>query len=222
MKSFTFVKAPPLPEPLSVEDTPSGRFYFNKYVRYPSITTVLGAFGKEHLQAWRERVGDDEANKISRRASTRGDKLHGLLEAYIKGEQNFLQGVMPDTVQSVRDMQRVLDAHVDNIHYVECQLRSNQLGVAGRTDVIGEYDQVLSVIDYKTSIYDKKEEWIEHYFEQAAFYALSYLEMVGIPINQIVIIVQPDHGCGAQVLIRNPADYINSMFEKIWKYKNVP
>ena len=55
--------------------TPSGN-------RYPSVTTVLADYGKEAILEWRKRVGDEKANEISRKATTRGTSVHKALELY--------------------------------------------------------------------------------------------------------------------------------------------
>ena len=122
---------------------------------------------------WRNRVGHEEADKVSTRASLRGTKFHNMMEGYLRGEERFLDGVMPDMKQSFNDMKETLDL-VDNIHYIESPLFSEKLGVAGRTDVIAEFGKTLSIIDFKTSAKQKKEQWIENYFEQGTAYALMY------------------------------------------------
>ena len=63
-------------------DTPSGS--------YPSITSVLDIRNKEGILAWRKRVGNEEANRISKRATTRGTHFHSLLEKYFLNEINLL------------------------------------------------------------------------------------------------------------------------------------
>ena len=52
---------------------------------------------------------------------------------------------------------------------VELPLYSSTIGVAGRCDLIAEWDGVLSVIDFKSSTSPKKREWVTPYFLQALF-----------------------------------------------------
>jgi genome maintenance exonuclease 1 len=125
---------------------------------------------------------------------------------------------MPDMKQSFRDMQETLDL-IDNIHYIESPLYSEGLGVAGRTDVIAEFGKTLSIIDFKTSTKQKKEEWIDHYFEQGTAYSLMYEELVGAPINQVVIIISCDDSEYPQVFIRDKNQYVESLMDKINQYK---
>ena len=90
--------------------------------------------------------------------------------------------------------------------------------MAGSVDCIAEYEGVLSVIDFKTASKPKKEEYIENYFLQTTAYALMYEELIGTPINQIVILIAVD-GQEPQVFKKNPADYINRLVEVIDQYK---
>jgi len=53
---------------------------------YPSVTTVLSIIHEESIKAWRAKVGEDEANKISHRASSRGTAVHDIIERYLKNE----------------------------------------------------------------------------------------------------------------------------------------
>ena len=81
--------------------TPSGELY-------PSITTVLGELSKAAIQAWRERVGEEEANKISGKASRRGTSVHSVCESYIKNEEGFLDGETPNIVELFKRLNRSL------------------------------------------------------------------------------------------------------------------
>jgi genome maintenance exonuclease 1 len=124
---------------------------------------------------------------------------------------------MPDMKQAFKDIQSTLNK-IDNIHYIESPLYSEILGIAGRTDVIGEYEQVPSIIDFKTSLREKRESWIENYFEQGTAYSLMYEEMTGIQINQIVVIISVDGLDKPQVFVKDRIEYIDSLMTKIDAY----
>ena len=51
--------------------------------KYPSITTVLSEYSRQGIMEWRKRVGNEEANRVSGKASTRGTKLHKACESYL-------------------------------------------------------------------------------------------------------------------------------------------
>lgn len=219
MKKFKFVEGMPDLKQLPTDESTGERFYVTPSgKKLPSVTTVLGHFKKKAMIEWRNRVGHEEANRISTRASTRGTKFHNMMESYLRNEDGFLKEVMPDMKQAFFDMTKTLDL-IDNIRYIESPLYSEKLGVAGRTDCIAEYDGVLSIIDFKTSLKEKKEEWIENYFEQGTAYALMYEELVGEPINQIVILISVDGMEKPQIFIRDKIHYVQNLLEKIHLYK---
>ena len=187
-------------------------------VKLPSVTTVLGHFKKDKIIEWRNRVGAEQANRISTRASVRGTKFHSLMEKYLGNESNIFEGVMPDMKQAFNDMKSTIDK-IDNIHYIESPLYSEVIGLAGRTDVIAEFDEVPSIIDFKTSLREKKEEWIENYFEQGTAYSLMYEELTGTRIDQIVVIISVDGMDKPQIFKKNRIDYVDSLMTKVRAYQ---
>lgn len=219
MKTFKYLTNMPKLEPLPVQEIDGKRFYVSPNgIKLPSVTTVLGHFKKAQIIEWRNRVGVKEANAISGRASVRGTKFHSLLERYLSNEMNIFEGVMPDMKQAFNDIRSTID-NIDNIHYIESPLYSEILGLAGRTDVIAEFGGVPSIIDFKTSLKPKREEWIDNYFEQGTAYSLMYEEMTGIQIHQVVVIISVDNEDKPQVFVKNRIDYIDSLMTKIEAYK---
>ena len=88
---------------LKVETKSSGRKYITPDGEaYPSITTVLGVLSADSIAAWRARVGDEEANKISHKATTRGTAVHDLVEKYLDNEE--LPKVMPHVMASLANL----------------------------------------------------------------------------------------------------------------------
>lgn len=190
-------------------------------IRLPSVTTFLSHFKKDSIQAWRKRVGEEEANRISGKASRRGTKFHSLMESYLSNEDGFLtEEVMPDMKQAFYDMKPTLDK-IDNIHYIETMLYSETLGLAGQVDCIAEFDGVPSVIDFKTSNKLKKEEWITNYFEQCTCYSLMYEEMTGTQCKQIVVLISVDGEMQPQVFVKNRREYIPELANKIKEFRSI-
>jgi genome maintenance exonuclease 1 len=179
--SFPKLGCTTLPSGIRHYETPDGK-------RYPSVTTVLGSGDKTYLNEWRERVGAEEADKITRRAGVRGTRMHSLTERYLNNE--FVVPILYDKPMfesMVPYLQRI-----NNIRAQEVGLFSHHLRLAGTCDCIGEFDGRLSIIDFKTSLRPKKIEWITNYFMQAAGYAVMFEERTGIPINRTVIIIGVD------------------------------
>jgi PD-(D/E)XK nuclease superfamily len=173
---------------LQSQTFPDGKRYYTlpDGTRLPSVTTVLGAQKKDAIIAWRKRVGEDVANAISKKATGRGTNVHTLCERYLNNDP--LSDIMPDAKEMFLSLKPLLN-RINNIHYQEQALWSTQLGMAGRVDCIGEFDGELSVIDFKTSKKIKTEASIEDYFWQTTAYALMYEELIGQPINNLVIIM---------------------------------
>ena len=169
---------------------PDGKRYYvtPEGKKLPSVTTVVGAQKKQAIMEWRRRVGEEVANKISKQATTRGTNMHSLCEYYLNNEPKPPGVVMPDAKEMFISIKPFLNK-INNIHYQEVGLWSSQLGLAGRVDCIGEYEGKLSVIDFKTSKKAKDRESILDYFWQCTAYALMYEELIGQPIDELVIIM---------------------------------
>ena len=204
---------------LTAETGPNGRKYFAPNgVSYPSITTVLSILSEEHIQKWRARVGEEEANKISYRASTRGTAVHLIIEKYLDNVENFEEEFMPNVIQNFKDVQPVLDERIGKIYMQEAPLYSDHLGIAGRVDCIAEFDGVLSIIDFKTSRKKKKKDWITNYFIQESGYAIMFEERTGIPIVNLVTIIAVDDD-EPQVFIEHRDNWAPKLLETINEYK---
>ena len=168
-------------------NTFEGRHYITpKGDEYPSVTTVLGKRPKPELDEWRERLGDETADRYTRQSVIAGNVLHGACEAWLKGEE------IPPMQQGNKwiwnAMRRGL-SKISVVRGIELPLWSDWLKLAGRTDCIGIYDGVLSVIDFKNSQKHKIEEWIEDYFLQATIYAVMFMSVYRIPVKQVVILI---------------------------------
>ena len=156
-----------------------------------SITSVTSHFNKHIFVDWRKRVGEDEANRITKRATNRGTKTHELIEKHLLNEEVELDN--PSTKMLFTQAKKVLQ-NINNIYALEKSLYSNELGVAGTVDCIAEYNGELSIIDFKTAAKPKPREWIENYFVQAAAYACMFYEITDIPVKKLVILMTCENG----------------------------
>ena len=197
-------------------ETPEGNFY-------PSITTVLSTRNKEGLFKWRERVGDDVANYVARKAAVRGTHVHHMCEDYLNNdfdEEKHKKKFLPYTL--FNQLKDSVLQKIDNIHAQECGLYSDKYMIAGRVDCIAEYDNTLSIIDFKTSTSERNDSYNENYYIQASAYAEMFEERTGITINQVVILVITEDGV-VQEFIKNKFEYLPLLKDTIkdWKQKNV-
>jgi genome maintenance exonuclease 1 len=220
MKIFNHVKLPSLDFDLKAETTESGRLYATPTgERYKSITTVLGNYNKQAIMEWRERVGAEEANKISTKAANRGTKVHKICEDYINNEisEMKMKMLMPDLKELFFKIKPIIDEKLDDVYSQEQALYSHKLKIAGRVDLIGMWNGKLSVIDFKTSTKQKEEENIQNYFMQCTAYALMFSELTGMWIDDIVVLIATGEG-EAQVFERQIHDYVKPLMRYIDKY----
>ena len=173
------------------------RFYpipgADKY--YPSVTSITSFKNAAFFKNWRKKIGEEEANRITNRATQRGTAFHSITEDYVKGELNLdiYLANNPLSVRMFQSARSTLD-RIDKIHCLETFLYSHYLGLAGRVDCIGEFDGELAVIDFKTSTKEKQENYIEHYFVQETAYAAMFLERSGIEVKKIVTLIATEEG----------------------------
>ena len=200
---------------LSTKTVDKKRFYVTpEGNEYPSITTVLSPRNKEGLMKWRKRVGEKVANHICNKAATRGTKVHKMCEDYLNGldMEHHKKDFLPYCL-----FNELKDKTFDNINEViaqEVTLYSDKYKVAGRTDLIAEYNGELSIVDFKTSTNERKDSYNENYYIQTAAYAEMFEELTGIPINQIVILVVTENGT-VQDFVKRKHEYLPLLEETL-------
>ena len=185
--------------------------------RYPSISTICSFRNRKSIAEWRARVGAEEANKISTRATTAGTTVHSMIEDYLNNELDIGKYADKHLAKILFTQAKQMLARINNIHFQEAPLYSHEFAIAGRVDCIAEFDGKLSIIDFKTSSKEKKEEWVEGYFVQETGYAKMYEERSGIKVEQIVTLITCQTG-DTQVFIKNPDDYVPLLKDYIAEY----
>jgi genome maintenance exonuclease 1 len=156
-----------------------------------SITSVTSHWNKQIFVDWRKRIGEAEANRITRRATSRGTATHSLIENHLLNKE--VEFDKPSPKMLFLQAKETLK-NINNIYALEESLYSEELGVAGTVDCIAEYNGELSIIDFKTAEKPKPRDWIENYFVQAAAYACMFFERTGIPVKKLVIIMTCENG----------------------------
>jgi genome maintenance exonuclease 1 len=159
---------------------------------YPSVTTILSILSEESIAKWRAKVGEEEANKVSLRATTRGTAVHAIIEKYMNNEPDYAEGYLPHVVQSLENLKPLLDKHITKVYAQEVPLYSDHLQMAGTCDAVVEWDGVPTIVDWKTSRRPKKKANIGNYFMQLAAYAVMWEERTGMPIQQTRIVMDVD------------------------------
>lgn len=207
--------------PLQDEMTDRGRVYIlPDQSRVLSVTTRIGAaLPKDGLIAWREAVGDSEADKITRIAAARGTAVHELCERYVLNDEKYPPHAMPSNVFLFKTIKPLIDANVSTVYAVEAPLYSTYLQTAGRVDLIAKWNKRPAIIDFKTSNKSKRKEDILGYFLQTTCYAMMFREMTGVNIDTIVIViaVEDDH---SQVFVEKVANY-EQQVERIFRQPTI-
>lgn len=175
--------------------------------KYPSVTTVLSEYNRKAIFEWRKRVGEEEANRISRTASSRGTRIHTLCEKYLNNEEPIFK--TPLDKEMFGRFKHVLH-RINNIHVQETKMYSDHLRIAGTVDCVGEFDNKLSVIDFKTSSKLKYKDDIKNYFMQASAYAIMFEERFKIPVSQTVIAIAVEDE-ESQVFIEKRDAYVKDL-----------
>ena len=198
---------------LTRETLPTGRTYRTPDDNfYPSVTTVLGAQPKDGLDEWRKRIGDKEADRILSHAGIRGTALHDSLEKYVDNDPDYLKGLMPHVKGGVLGIKEILDERLGVVYAQEQSLYSDHLMMAGMVDLVAQFDGKNSIVDFKTSLKPKKIEWISNYFIQETAYSIMWEERTGMPITQLVTIMDCDFG-PTKVYIEHRDSWVKGLFE---------
>jgi len=184
-------------------------------LRLVSITSVTSHFNREIFDNWRKKIGEDEAQKITKAATSRGTDMHSLVENHLYNKT--LPPVSPIADFLFKIAKTNLN-RINNIYALEGSLYSKQLGIAGTVDCIAEYDGELAIIDFKTSKKPKPREWIEHYFVQCMAYGAMLYELTGLTVKKLVIIMACENGECVVYEERDKAKYLKLLTQYIRKF----
>ena len=204
---------------LKRQESDKGRFYLDsKNHPVPSVTTVLNKTSnkEDSIQQWRNRVGEEEANRIIKQSTDIGTMVHEALELYLNEKEwrNFSDN--EDGVLAERMTEKFIESGLNSITEVwglEVGLILDGL-YAGTADCVGKINGVPSLIDFKTARKMKKREWIEDYFLQCCAYANAHNVMFDTDINQIVILMI-DRNLIFQEFIVKPTEF--NILTRLWK-----
>ena len=183
----------------------------------PSITSVTSHYNREVFLEWRRKVGDEEANRVTKEATTRGTDYHEAAQAYLENRDLVWENYLPATRYMFQSSKQHLDK-IGKIHAIERTLYSEYLGLAGRVDCIAEYDGELAVIDFKTSKYIKPEKWVQQYFVQETAYDCMYYELTKIPVKKLITIMVTPSGETHVYDKRNKGDYIKLLVKYVKEF----
>lgn len=197
---------------LERKNTRHGRRYITPQgEQYPSVTTAISWSTKDAIAEWRQRIGFEEADKITRIATTRGTAIHNLCENALRNQPEDTSNLSLLDQEMYSEFRPLLN-DITNIRALEQPLYSDHLRLAGQPDCIAEYNGRLSVIDFKTSKNRKKKEYCKNYFVQCTAYAIMFEERTGIPVDQIVILMAQEND-GPVVYVEKRDNYVEDLIK---------
>src|SRR5210317_175273 len=155
----------------------------------PSVTTILSKTkDMTHLIAWKKRVGEENAKRITTEAAGVGTAMHSNLERFLCGMQRQ-PGDNPVHVQANKMAEVIIQnglVNVDEVWAMEQSLYFPGL-YSGTTDLCGVFKGKPAIMDHKQTNKPKKEEWVEDYKLQLVAYALAHNEVYGTDIKTGVV-----------------------------------
>ena len=170
------------------------RHYSLEGSNLPSVTSILKVTQSEEdkaaIEAWKERVGHKEAERIKNEASSRGNSMHSYIEQFLLGKFNL--DLLDEENKSKKMAVEIIDNGLKNklteIWGAEATVYYPGK-YAGTADCIGVYEGKETILDFKQSNKPKKEEYIEDYFLQIGAYSLAHNTVHNSKITQGVILI---------------------------------
>ena len=175
---------------------PDGRKYVDPFGnKLPSVTTILDKTkseeSKKALASWRRSIGEKKAAEITQEAAFRGTLMHSFLERHLRGE-NPIPGTNFYHRHSFKMAAVILETYLkpclDEVWGLETPLYYPEL-YAGTTDMVGLYQGVPSIIDFKQTNRPKTDDRVQDYKVQLAAYASAHNAVHGTDIQQGVILM---------------------------------
>lgn len=220
-KHFTHLQKTLNEDVLEQVNTDTGRYYKTPAgALYPSVTTVTGIMNEKSIREWRQKVGNEEANRISNKASVRGTRMHKLFEDYLDNAEIEVDKYNYNDAINFGEIKQLIDTNIDNIHLQETRLYSDYLEMAGTVDCVAEWKGKLSIIDFKTATKHKNRDYITNYFCQAAAYAIMFEERFEIPVDRIVILISVDDDI-PQYFEERRNNFVQKLLEVRKQYKQL-
>jgi ATP-dependent exoDNAse (exonuclease V) beta subunit len=209
---------------ITAETTEKGRLYKTPDGSFPSVTTILGKTANNiWLQRWKDRVGEEEATRISKAATDRGEIVHSYLEKFWNKENSWIETLRqedPTTQKMITNLIEATQRGVTGVWAQEIPVWSKQLRYAGRVDMFGEWNKVPAVIDFKTSKKKKQVKDIKDYFIQCTAYAHAHNEIFKTSLKKIVVLITVENS-DVQVFESQIMPYIPELKYRVLQYEKL-
>jgi len=144
-------------------------------VEYPRVTSILNMISKPNLYYWYGKHGTERCQQISAEALKRGNIVHLLVKNSMDDNFVGLKDYSDEIKGCLRAFTSWRQRRTVGNRITEMFLYSKKYGYAGTSDLAVEIDNVVGIIDYKTSkaVYSES-------FLQVAAYLVAFEEVTGI------------------------------------------
>jgi len=175
-------------------DDHGSRTYDVAGMKLPSVTTVLAKTKDQtYIRRWKEKVGEQEAERIKNYSSKRGTAMHKFLEKYIK--DTGYDDLTPIGQEAKPMAKKIIEIGLPPIsEYYGSEVTIHYPGLyAGSTDLVCRHNDMDTIVDFKQSNRPKKEEWTQDFRLQIGAYAMAHDQVYGSRIRQgVIMICTPD------------------------------
>lgn len=184
---------------------------------YAGVTKVLDKTSdKTFLEEWRQRVGDEEADRIIKESQDIGNSLDNLIL------ESFKQGFNEDNYVGEKGffLFKQLSNSLRKIKPIALQLKiwSEKYKIMGYLDCLGYYNGVLSLIDFKNSRRKKLSDHYHNYLLQCTMYCIILKVLLNIEVKQIVLLIGVRDSASPQIVIERTKDYVKEAYNRIVEY----
>lgn len=158
----------------------------------PRVSTILATIAKPGLEAWRQRVGVEEAARVSAVATELGTRVHAACELINRGPLPI--GWIPplDVAPFADAYAEWFQQHVAEVVAAERVVYSARLGYAGTLDLLARlHDGRLALCDIKTG---KSVDGLARL--QLAAYACALEEQGEPPVDTRLVVHLPSNAPG--------------------------
>lgn len=169
-------------------DTPQGRKYTTPEGRsYISVTTLLNSLADPGIERWEANVGPERAEAIRKYSTDRGTFVHHQIEQRIRQPNYIFEQTnhthMADAVWNY------LANNCTKCIASEIPLYSDKLQLAGTCDFIGEINEKVRVVDFKTAKYPKDLDHLHKYHLQLSFYSWMLYDRYRINAPDLIVVI---------------------------------
>lgn len=187
--------------------------------KYPGVTKILGATKDDtFLIQWRERIGDEEADRIVEESKKIGTSLDSLVMQYLDKEKKFLQEEYVN--EPGYDLFRQLKQPLTRVEPIALQMKvwSDKLKVMGFLDILAFMDGELTLIDIKNTKKTKKRAYVEDYFLQCTMYCMMLHDLLGIEVKRIALLIADRSNTVPQIFVERTSTYVRQAIRRVHEY----